>query len=68
MQKTEIQTPAPIDAIAPGPGITNEELRAAIRAGEQLRAETMHRAIVSGFRFLWQVPSRLFTAGTHRHA
>jgi hypothetical protein len=52
MQKTEIQTPAPIDAIAPGPGITNEELRAAIRAGEQLRAETMHRAIVSGFRFL----------------
>ena len=52
MQKTEIQTPAPIDAIAPAPGITNEELRAAIRAGEQLRAETMHRAIVSGFRFL----------------
>lgn len=66
MNTPEHKTPA--RAYEYGEGISTDELHAAIRAGEQLRAETMHRAIVSAFRFLWQAPSRLFSAGTHRHA
>lgn len=68
MQNTEIQTPAPTDAIAYGQGISPDELRAAVRAGEQLRAETMFQALVSMFRFLKQAPSRLVSPGSHRHA
>lgn len=50
------------------PGISNEEIRAAIREGERLRSEMMFKAFAAAFRFIKQVPSRLLPNGTHRHA
>lgn len=49
-------------------GFSPEELRAAIRAGEELRAETIYQALAAAFGFLTQVPSRLHLTGTQRHA
>ena len=50
------------------PGISSEEIRAAIREGERLRSEAMFKAFAAAFRFIKQVPSRLLPSGTHRHA
>lgn len=50
------------------PGFSPEELRAAIRAGEELRSETIYQAFSAAFSYLKQVPSRLHLTGTQRHA
>lgn len=54
--------------VSESPGFTPDELRAAIKAGEELRAETVYQAFATAFRFVKQVPSRLHLTGTHRHA
>lgn len=68
MITSDNQTTAPADGTAYSLGISQDEIQAAIRAGERLRSETMHQATASVFRFLKQAPSRLLSAGTHRHA
>ena len=50
------------------PGISSEEIRAAIRESERLRSEAMFKAFAAAFRFIKQVPSRLLPSRTHRHA
>ena len=50
------------------PGFSPEELRVAIRAGEELRAETIYQALAAAFSYLKQAPARLHLTGNHRHA
>lgn len=59
---------SPVQGFSQSPGFTPEELRAAIKAGEELRSETIYQAFASLIRFVKQVPSRLHLTGTHRHA
>ncbi len=51
-----------------GAGISPEEIRAAIREGERLRAEVTGRAIVAAVKYPWQLFSRLLPSGSHRPA
>lgn len=50
------------------PEMTPEELRAAVREGERLRAEAMYRAIGAAAGSIRQLFSRLLPSGTHRPA
>lgn len=68
MKTSDNQTTDRADETTYSAGISQDEIQAAIHAGERLRSETIHRAFVTAFRFLKQAPSRLFSAGTHRHA
>jgi len=61
-------TNSPAQDFSQSPGFSPDELRAAIKAGEELRSETIYQAFASAIRFVKQVPSRLHLTGTHRHA
>jgi hypothetical protein len=61
---TTASAPATTDA----PAVIVEDLNAIIRAAEALRSETIYQAFNAAISYLKQAPSRLFSAGDHRHA